>query len=109
MVCMATEVNIPQWTVGDRLRKARETAGIGVEEIAARLGRNRNSVTRYERSRTVDINLVRSYSALTGTPLEWLLTGHGPDDPDSREVSTHVTQRYFGDNRRDLMLVAMAA
>jgi transcriptional regulator with XRE-family HTH domain len=117
MLCMAAEqstgssaVRIPQWTVGDRLRKAREEVGIGVEEIAAMLKRNRNSVTRYERSWTVDVNLVRSYAAITDTPMEWLLTGELPGDDDGDELSKRNTQRQqsgiFGDIPRPLKLVA---
>ena len=80
---MAAEMSmerVPRWTVGDRLRKSREVARLGVEEMATRIGRTRNSVTRYERSTTVDVNVVRSYSAITNTPMEWLLTGYGPED-----------------------------
>jgi hypothetical protein len=74
--------------------------------MAGKLGRNRNSVTRYERSRTVDVNLVRSYAAITRTPMEWLLTGLGPDDPDGVDVSAHVTQRYERNNVVRLKLAA---
>ena len=75
-----SSARVPRWTVGDRLRKCREVTGIGVEEMATKIGRTRNSVTRYERSTTVDVNVVRSYSAITDTPMEWLLTGYGPED-----------------------------
>lgn len=99
ILCMAAEMNrarIPQWTVGDRLRKAREVAGIGVEEMAIKVGRTRNSVTKYERSRTVDVNMVRSYAALTDTPMEWLLTGTGPENDGG--VPAPVTLRKLPGN-----------
>lgn len=108
---MAAEMRttrIPQWTVGDRLRKARETAGLGVEEIAVKVGRTRNSVTKYERSRTVDVNIVRSYAALTDTPMEWLLTGFGPENGgDASNVVTLSTRRgIFAGKTRNLHLAA---
>lgn len=100
MLCMAareesgqTVTRVPQWTVGDRLRKAREEAGIGVEQMAAQIGRNRNSITRYERSRTVDVLVVRAYSAFTATSMTWLLTGTGPDDEEGESAITPVTLR----------------
>jgi transcriptional regulator with XRE-family HTH domain len=103
---MATQMRIPQWTVGDRLRKAREDADLGVEEIAVLMGRNRNTVTRYERARTADLLVVRAYSMLTNTPMEWLLTGHGPDDGNGEGVTAPVTLREQRDNTVFLKLVA---
>lgn len=100
MLCMAareesgqTVARVPQWTVGDRLRKAREMAGIGVEEMASKLDRNRNSITRYERSSTVDVLVVRAYSAFTATSMTWLLTGQGPDDEEGERAIAPVTLR----------------
>lgn len=90
-------MRIPQWTVGDRLRKAREEANIGVEEIAVMLGRNRNSVTRYEHAHTVDSLVVRAYAEFTSTPMEWLLTGFGPENGGG--VPTAVTLREPAGNR----------
>lgn len=99
MLCMAaqrqtdtiTEV-IPEWTLGDRLRKARERKGLGVEEMATLLGRQRNAVTRYERSQTVDVNIVHRYASLTGISLRWIL-GEMPDPGDS-SISGSITGRY---------------
>lgn len=70
---------VPTWTVGDRLRKAREAASIGVEEMAVKIGRSRNSIARYERSSVVDELIVRAYRDYTGVPMEWILTGNGPE------------------------------
>lgn len=93
-------VRIPQWTVGDRLRKARETSSIGVEEMAGKINRTRNSVSRYERARTVDINVVRSYAALTDTPIEWLLTGFGPENDGGVSAAVTLRQRPGNWSRR---------
>ena len=35
-------------TIADRLRKAREIAGIGVAEMAMAVGKGRNTITNYE-------------------------------------------------------------
>lgn len=69
---------VPEWTVGDRLRKAREFAGIGVEQMAERLGRQRNSITRWERSSAVQLMVVKLYALETGVPVEWLVGDDAP-------------------------------
>lgn len=112
LLCMAAEMTnrrIPQWTVGDRLRKARETAGIFVEEMATKVGRSRNSVTKYERARTVDVNIVRSYADLTDTPMEWLLTGHGPDEGGPFPDGVTLRQRRGIRRGNPLILLPFAA
>lgn len=39
---------VPEWTTGDRLRKARELTGLERSEFARELGISRNTVTNYE-------------------------------------------------------------
>jgi transcriptional regulator with XRE-family HTH domain len=63
----------PQWTLGDRLRKAREVAGLSQTEMAEAIGIARNSVGRYEAgayepSRPVMI----AWAFRTGVALDWL-------------------------------------
>jgi transcriptional regulator with XRE-family HTH domain len=41
-------MDAPSWTIGDRLRKARRTAGLSRDAIAARLGVSVGTVSRYE-------------------------------------------------------------
>lgn len=64
-----------EFTLGDRLRKAREHAQISVENMAATLGVSRNTVTSYERrpgKRGVPPMAVYAWAAATGVSLEWL-------------------------------------
>lgn len=60
----------PRWTVEDRLRKAREVAGLSVNDCAARLGVHRNTVTNWEHatahSRQIPRWVLLAYSAETG-------------------------------------------
>lgn len=63
----------PEWTVGDRLRKAREFRGLGVQEMADRLGVGRNTITNAERMHVVpDRRTIAAYSLATGVPVEWI-------------------------------------
>lgn len=66
---------IPVWSVGDRLRKAREMARIGVTEMAERLGRERNTISRWERSPVAQTMVIRLYSIETGVSAEWIEHG----------------------------------
>jgi transcriptional regulator with XRE-family HTH domain len=63
------------WITGDRLRKAREAAGIRSQEMADKLRVSRNSVTNYERRDDVPFVVILAWSEITGVPAAWLDTG----------------------------------
>ena len=44
---------VPAWSLGDRLRKAREIAGLTQQELADAIGVARRSVVSYETGRTL--------------------------------------------------------
>ncbi len=64
---------VPQWTLGDRLRKSLNFADISDEQMAAELGVTtrtlRNYMTDTTRPRR---SQVRDWARMTGVPLEWL-------------------------------------
>lgn len=67
---------IPQWTVGDRLRKARLHAGLEQAELAAQTGISRATIVNYENGHTRPGRPALILWALsTGVSLEWLLSG----------------------------------
>jgi transcriptional regulator with XRE-family HTH domain len=70
---------IPVFTMGDRLRKAREVVGLDQSEFAEQLGVSRGTVSNYERSSTENRKpiVIRAWALATGVPLEWLQTGEG--------------------------------
>ena len=75
----ATSGAIPVWTLGDRLRKARELASIGQVEFSKMTDIARSSIVRYEG----DVSVPRRHVLLvwamaTGVNLEWLETGTAP-------------------------------
>jgi transcriptional regulator with XRE-family HTH domain len=100
MTNAAHEEQLPSWTLGDRLRKARLHASLGTTaEMARRLHCHRNSVIGYESDRVrPPLDVVVRYSRLAHIPLDWFV---GDYDPDIEEVDA-VTIRYP-------MLLAVAA
>ena len=66
---------VPSWTIADRLRKAREEAGLGVAEFAEEIGVNRRTVSRYESGANPPKSIVLLWQMRTGVPAEWLTTG----------------------------------
>lgn len=75
---------VPTWTVGDRLRKAREFAGHNQEHLAATIGIARRSVSAYEADQvTPKRPVLLAWAMACGVDLEWLESGeiptpHGP-------------------------------
>lgn len=66
----------PVWTLGDRLRKARDFAGITSTDMAGRLGVSRNTITNYENDHTSpSVLAVRAYATETGVDIDWLTDG----------------------------------
>jgi transcriptional regulator with XRE-family HTH domain len=71
-----TPERIPEWTLGDRLRKARLYANVSTEEMAEDIGRTIHTISNYERDFTkAPLLVIRQYALRTGVPFEWLLTG----------------------------------
>lgn len=72
--------------MGDRLRKAREEAGLSQAELAVRIGISRNTVGNHEigvGERGPQRVVLLAWAAATGVPVEWLQTGAAPSDPGS--------------------------
>lgn len=94
MTTLASGEQVPQWTVGDRLRKARELLDIDQGPFAALIGVSRGTVSNYERGLTERYKpiVMNAWAAHTGVPVEWLEHGEqpaGPTPPDGggRETS----------------------
>ncbi|SDF98460.1 Transcriptional regulator, contains XRE-family HTH domain [Cellulosimicrobium cellulans] len=80
---------IPQFTLGDRLRKARQHTGLEQVEFAEEIGISRGTILNYELDRTRPrLIVLKAWALRTGVPLEWLQTGESPrqGDPDGGEA-----------------------
>lgn len=74
-----------QQTLGDRLRKSMEYAGMSIEDSRLYLGIHRNSVSNYINDRnTVPAPVLRLWAIMCKVPLEWLETGVWPE-PEAEE------------------------
>ena len=77
---------IPQFTQGDRLRKARELTGLDMGEFARALGVSRTTVGNAELDRVKPRRLLlQAWALCTGVPLVWLETGEAPRPGDPVE------------------------
>jgi transcriptional regulator with XRE-family HTH domain len=93
---------VPQWTLGDRMRKARKVAGLTTTEMADVLGLAQPTVTRFELDK---IHPRRGFITLwafrCGVSVEWLRDGVEPDDgpddgpDDSGGVSTMLSTKWY--------------
>lgn len=72
---VGTGTRVGHFHRGDRLKKAREEAGITVQDMAARLDVDRHSVSRYERTGAARKLVVEAYARHTGFAFEWLWAG----------------------------------
>jgi transcriptional regulator with XRE-family HTH domain len=107
---------VPQWTMGDRLRKAREEAGLSQVELAIQIGVARNTIGNHELgvgARGPQRVVLNAWAAATGVPVEWLETGRAPSDPGSggqpssgRRLSDTELMQYRSPVRSALRLAA---
>lgn len=78
---------VPQFTKGDRLAKARKTAGIGQQEMAQLLLRDRKTIGNWENDHTEPTpRVLIRWAELTKVPLWWLTDGEPADsEPGSKD------------------------
>lgn len=81
---------VPEFTIGDRLRKARETLDMEQSPFAELIGVSRGTVSNYERGTTQAYKpvVVRAWALATGVSLEWLERGITPGGPDGSSITT---------------------
>lgn len=78
---------VPEWTVGDRMRKALDGADLGVQEIADELGVTRSAVGKWLHGHVTPRRAVlMGWAQLTGVSLEWLETGDVPATDAGQDV-----------------------
>lgn len=87
--------NIPNWTLGDRLAKARAFADISRPEMAHRMGVSPQSISNYETGqRTPRISQIVKWARLTHVPLDWLLQDLDPGDDDPETFADQPKRRF---------------
>jgi transcriptional regulator with XRE-family HTH domain len=94
-----------EFTLTDRLAKARRAHGWTQQQLADRLGINRRTVVRLEDgSGKVTKAMLIAWAVVTGVPLEWLETG-----TITATDTEAVTERYIQPRPYDLPLFAYPA
>lgn len=87
---------VPEFSFGDRLRKARELAGYDRTELGEALGIHRQTISRYENDEaTPTQSVIVVWGLITQVDLAWIQTGVcTPRDSNSEPtVSRPVTKR----------------
>lgn len=104
---------IPVWTISDRLRKAREAAGLSQGELAVLMRVSRQTISNYENpgwTRRRQGVVIDQWAAKTGVPVEWI-EGRWDGEPDEvrsrctamgRSVDTPGDLRFRDDAPLDL-------
>ena len=75
---------VPEFTIHDRLKKAREVAGLSRPELADRIYGSESTVSNYENnSYAKDMKEVflRQWAMATGVSYDWIVGGHEGDRP----------------------------
>lgn len=80
--------DVPTWTIGDRLAKAREHAGLTQQAMADAMRIGRRSVVRYEQRTDPPRAVVLAYSKVTGVPVWWI---EGRDEPSTGDGGARST------------------
>jgi transcriptional regulator with XRE-family HTH domain len=87
----------PQFTIGDRLRKARMhlDQNMSADEFGELIGTSKNTIHNYELERTaperMKLIVLRQWALATGVDLAWLLDGDGGPDGDVVETPRKIT------------------
>ena len=106
MTIAANPGRIPEWTLRDRLRKAREAADMSQTDLGEAMGVARTTVARAEQTGGVRRQTLITWAFATGVPLEWLETGEAPSPGDGDGAS--VVVRHQGLEPRTRWLGASA-
>jgi transcriptional regulator with XRE-family HTH domain len=86
-----TITQIPQWTLGDRIRKAREVAGLEQQDLADALYMSRAAVSSWENSHSQPApRKLAVIASVTGVSASWLLTGTADTEADTGRNSDQL-------------------
>ena len=89
MSTQTTAGTVPEWTLGDRLRKARAITGMTTREFAERIGVSHGTITNAEGDkRAVRPITIKAWALATGVDAHWLETGNPQISPDDGAGST---------------------
>lgn len=86
---------VPEWTIADRLKKAREFRGIDQTALATETGIARTTISNYERGATKPSKAnVKLIAMATGVDRYWLLLGVMPGTPDTPDEQAETSTKW---------------
>src|SRR5688572_27762798 len=95
-----SQPQVPQWTLGDRIRKARKHAGMSQAELAHAIGVRHSTIATWETDVNRPSHLVATVDKIaeaTGVDMEWLLLGKIPPVmPDESATEGDRAERTAG-------------
>lgn len=85
---------VPEWTLGDRLRKVRRMCGLGQAEFAVELGTNQKTYASWEADKSAPrhaqlIEIAKKIESDTGISASWVLGVESPPPPVESEPDLH--------------------
>lgn len=87
-----SEALIPEWSLGDRLAKARDAAGVSRAEMAEYLSVSTNTISNYENDHTTPpAGTVRAWALRCGVPFDWIAKGGQLEPPLILDRSGHAS------------------
>jgi transcriptional regulator with XRE-family HTH domain len=86
---MEAAPTIPEWTLGDRLRKAREAAGYKQSDLSDVIDISPRTLGKYERDEQAPKrHVVIAWAMACGVPMTWITQGGGgPEGPTDQGIT----------------------
>lgn len=93
---------VPEWTLGDRLRKARATTGLNTADFAKLIGMSQKSVNNAEGDKhEVRRIVLNAWVAATGVSPQWLEHGIGSPRPGPPAIDNRDDLRRLTEAKRE--------
>jgi transcriptional regulator with XRE-family HTH domain len=86
--------------IGDRIKQARDRAGLRQEDLADLIGMSTRQIQNYEAGESKQYAKLRAIAEATGVRVEWLL--HGDEETVSRDEELHALREELGEVRGEL-------
>ena len=84
--------------IGDRIKQARDRAGLRQEDLADLIGMSTRQVQNYEAGESKQYAKLKAIAEATGVRVEWLLRGDEAEDQDTgeglRELRDHLDAQH---------------